>query len=251
MRTPLVAGNWKCYKTVSEAKELINAMASGLDAVENVDSLIFPPFMAIPAAAELLKNSDVMLGAQNMNWEPQGAFTGEVSPIMVKEFCEYILIGHSERRTYNGETDETVNKKVKAAQEYGLIPCVCVGETLEENQAGKTSEVVTRQVKEGLKDILLSSGTDLVVAYEPVWAIGTGLAATKEDAVNVIGGVIRPILAEMFGKEIAEGVRILYGGSVKPENAADFFSEIEIDGALVGGACLKADSFIAITEAAK
>ncbi|MBN2502054.1 MAG: triose-phosphate isomerase [Anaerolineales bacterium] len=251
MRTPLVAGNWKSYKTVAEARALISEMLPGLEAVEGVDNLIFPPYFAVPAAAELLAGTKVSLGAQNMNWEAQGAFTGEVSPPMVKEFCQYILIGHSERRTYYGETDETVNRRTKAALEYGLIPCVCVGETLEEREAGKTDEVVSRQMMDGLQGIEIKSGDGLVIAYEPVWAIGTGRASTPENAVQVIGGVIRPVMAGLFGEGIAQSVRVLYGGSVKPENAAEYFQEADVDGALVGGASLKADSFVQITEAAR
>jgi triosephosphate isomerase len=236
---------------VAEARTLIEEMLPGLEAVEGVDNLIFPPYFAVPTAAELLAGSKVSLGAQNMNWEPEGAYTGEVSPVMVKEFCQYILIGHSERRTYYGETDETVNRRVKAALEYGLLPCVCVGETLEEREAGKTDEVVSRQMTEGLQGIEISSGDGLVIAYEPVWAIGTGRASAPENAVQVIGNVIRPVMAGLFGEGVAQGVRVLYGGSVKPGNAAEFFQEEEVDGALVGGASLKADSFVQITEAAR
>ncbi len=190
------------------------------------------------------------LGAQNVYWETEGAFTGEVSPKMVAEFCKFVIIGHSERRAYFGETDQTVNRRVKAALEFNLIPVVCVGETLEENEAGRTSEVVMRQMRDGLAGVEIASAGQLVVAYEPVWAIGTGKAAYPDDASRVIGKSIRPVLAELFGEEISEGVRVLYGGSVKPDNAADFFNEEQVDGALVGGASLKAADFIAITEAA-
>jgi triosephosphate isomerase len=250
MRTPLVAGNWKLNKTAAEAKALIEEMLPGLEAVTNVDNLVCPSFLAIPAAAELLKDSKVALGAQNVYWEEKGAFTAEVSPNMVAEFCEFVIIGHSERRAYFGETDETVNRRTKAALAHGLIPVVCVGETLEENDAGQTDEVVSRQMRDGLAGLDITFASQLVVAYEPVWAIGTGKAAYPEDASRVIGKSIRPVLAELFGDEIAQGIRILYGGSVKPENARDFFIEEEVDGALVGGASLKAVDFIAITEAA-
>ena len=250
MRVPLVAGNWKLNKTAAEAKQLVGEMLAGLEAVKNVENLICPSYLAIPAVAELLAGSDVALGAQNIYWEEGGAFTGEVAPGMIKEFCQYVIIGHSERRAYFGETDETVNKRTQAALSVGLVPVVCVGETLEENEAGQTSAVVGRQMRDGLAGLPIESASQLVIAYEPVWAIGTGKAATPDDASRVIGQVIRPALIELFGEEIAQGVRVLYGGSVKPGNAADFFNLEEVDGALVGGASLKAADFIAITEAA-
>jgi len=250
MRVPLVAGNWKLNKTAAEARVLIEELLPGLQAVENVDSLVCPPYLAIPAAAELLTGTKVALGAQNVYWETGGAFTGEVSPEMVAEFCQFVIIGHSERRAYFAETDETVNRRVKAALAAGLVPVVCVGETLEENEAGRTAEVVTRQMRAGLAALSIDSAAQLVIAYEPVWAIGTGKAAYPDDASRVIGRSIRPMLAELFGADIAQGVRVLYGGSVKADNAADFFNEEEVDGALVGGASLKAADFIAITKAA-
>jgi triosephosphate isomerase len=250
MRVPLVAGNWKLNKTAVEARALIEELLPGLEAVKGVENLICPPYLAIPAAAELLKDSKVALGAQNVFWESGGAFTAEVSPEMVAEFCQFVIIGHSERRAYFGETDETVNKRIKAALGAKLVPVVCVGETLEENEAGKTSEVIQRQMRDGLVGLEIASAAELVVAYEPVWAIGTGKAAYPDDASRVIGKTIRPVLTELFGEEIAQGIRVLYGGSVKPGNAADFFNEEEVDGALVGGASLKAADFVAITEAA-
>ncbi|HKJ27113.1 MAG TPA: triose-phosphate isomerase, partial [Anaerolineales bacterium] len=207
-------------------------------------------FVAIPAVAELLKDSPVALGGQNVYWEENGAFTGEIAPAMLAEFCQYVIIGHSERRAYFHETDETVNLRAKAALKHGMVPVVCVGETLEEKEAGRADQVVARMMKEGLKGLEITSADQLVVAYEPVWAIGTGKAAYPDDASQIIGGVIRPALTELFGAEIAEGVRVLYGGSVKPGNAADFFKEEDVDGALVGGASLKAADFVAITEAA-
>lgn len=237
-------------KTVEQACPLVAAMLPGLQAVLNVERVICPPFTALMPLAAMLEGSGIQLGAQNLFWEPGGAFTGEISPEMVKEFCGYVILGHSERRQYFHETDESVNRKLKASLQAGLIPIVCVGETLEQNEAGETFQVVTRQVREGLKGLVAGQAADIVIAYEPVWAIGTGRAASKEDASAVIGGVIRPAVKSLFGVAAAEGMRILYGGSVKGENAAEFFSHVDIDGALVGGASLKAEEFIQIVRAA-
>jgi len=198
----------------------------------------------------MLGGSEIGLGAQNMHWEEKGAFTGEVAPGMVKEFCNYIIIGHSERRAYFGETDETVNRKLRAAFKFDLTPIVCVGETLDQYESGLTSEVVRRQIGRGLADIDFAFGARIVVAYEPVWAIGTGKASSGENANEVLAQVIRPALSDLFGAETAQSIRILYGGSVTASNASEFFSQPEIDGALVGGASLKADEFLAITRAA-
>lgn len=250
MRTPLIAGNWKLNKTVAEARQLVQDLLPGLQSVSGVDKLLCPPYLALPAVAELVKGKGVGVGGQNLYWEASGAYTGETSPSMLAEFCEFVIIGHSERRAYFGETDETVNRRVKAAQGHGLVPVVCVGETLDENEAGQAAEVVSRQVKQGLIGAKVESGADLVVAYEPVWAIGTGKAAMPEDATTIIRNVIRPTVAGLFGEDVAQQVRVLYGGSVKPSNAAEYFGEEEVDGALVGGASLKADDFVAITQAA-
>ncbi len=251
MRIPFVAGNWKMNTSVAEARHLVSALVPELEAIEGVEKAICPPFMALMAVSALLEGSGVALGAQNMHWEVSGAFTGEVSAGMVAELCQYVIIGHSERRAFFGETDETVNRKVKAALAHGLKPIVCVGETLEENEAGVTAEVVSRQVHDGLAGLRFEAGsTPLVIAYEPVWAIGTGRAATPEIAVAVIRDVIRPALAELFGEAFAQATRVQYGGSVKGSNAAEFFGEEQIDGALVGGASLKVDDFIQIVRAA-
>lgn len=250
MRTPLVAGNWKLNKTVAEARQLVAELLPGLQGISGVEKLLCPPFTALAAVAELVKGKGIGVGGQNLYWESSGAYTGEISPTMLAEFCQYVIIGHSERRAYFGETDKTVNQKVRAALANTLTPVVCVGETLEENEAGRAAEVVSRQVKDGLGGVKVPSGDALVVAYEPVWAIGTGRAATPEDANVIIRNVIRPTLAGLFGEEVAQAVRVLYGGSVKPANAADFFSLAEVDGALVGGASLKADDFVAIAQAA-
>ncbi|MGW8251033.1 MAG: triose-phosphate isomerase [Anaerolineales bacterium] len=250
MRIPLVAGNWKMYKTVAEARHLVSELVPGLQAIEGVDKVLCPPFTDLLAVKALLEGTDIALGAQNMHWEASGAFTGEISPAMVAELCQYIIIGHSERRAYFGETDSSVNRKVHAALLHGILPIVCVGETLEENEAGSTTEVVTRQLRDGLARLDLEDGSTLVVAYEPVWAIGTGKAATPDGANGVIADVIRPVLADEFGEPFANQVRVLYGGSVKSDNAAEFFAQPDIDGALVGGASLKADEFTAIAQAA-
>jgi triosephosphate isomerase len=250
MRRPLVAGNWKMFKTVAEARVLVFELLQELRNVEGVDIVLCPPFTSILPVAAMLEGSSIAVGAQNMHWESSGAYTGEVAPGMLSEFCKYVIIGHSERRAYFGETDETVNRKVNAAISNSLHPIMCIGETLSENEAGKTTEVVTRQLTEGLKGIGEESIASLVIAYEPVWAIGTGKAATAEGANEVIGGLIRGSLKTLYGEELAQAVRILYGGSVKASNAGEFFGQSDIDGALVGGASLKAAEFIPIVTAA-
>ncbi len=250
MRASFVAGNWKMNKTVAEARELVSTMGQGLKLVKGVEKVLCPPFMSLVAVANLLGGTDIGLGAQNMHWEDKGAFTGEVAPGMVKEFCKYVILGHSERRTYFGETDETVNKKVLAAQKHGLIPIVCIGETLAQYEAGQTAEVVRRQALEGLKGLDPAFAPQVVAAYEPVWAIGTGKASSAENAESVHRDVVRAALKDLFGEETAQAIRILYGGSVTAANAAEFFAQPDIDGALVGGASLKAEEFVAIAQAA-
>lgn len=237
-------------KTVAEARELVLMMRQGLKQVTGVEKVLCPPFMSLVAVANLLSGTDIGLGAQNMHWEEKGAFTGEVSPGMVKEFCNYVILGHSERRTYFGETDETVNKKVLAAQKHGLIPIVCIGETLAQYESGETAQVVRRQTLEGLKGLDPAFAPQIVVAYEPVWAIGTGKASSVENAESVHREVVRAALKDLFGEETAQSIRILYGGSVTAANAAEFFAQPNIDGALVGGASLKAEEFVAIAQAA-
>lgn len=237
-------------KTVTEARDLVAVMVSDLKAVTGVEKVLCPPFPALLALSNMLGGTEIGLGAQNMYWEDKGAFTGEVAPGMVKELCQYVILGHSERRTYFGETDATVNKKVLAAQKHALIPIVCVGETLAENEAGKTAEVVQRQTLEGLKGVDAAFAPQIVVAYEPVWAIGTGRASSGENAESVHRDVVRAALKELFGEATAQSIRILYGGSVTAANAAEFFSQPDIDGALVGGASLKPEEFIAIAKAA-
>ena len=251
MRKPFVAGNWKMNKTVAEARDLVFNMSTSLREVEGVEKVLCPPFTSLLAVAGLLEGTDIGLSAQDMHWEEKGAFTGEVSPVMVKEFCGYVILGHSERRTYFGETDETVNRKLIAAQKSGLTPIVCIGETLDQYESNQTSEVVARQTSLGLRDVDPTFAPRIVVAYEPVWAIGTGKASTAENANAVVKDIIRPALAELYGTETAQAIRVLYGGSVTAANAAEYFAEPDIDGALVGGASLKVDEFVAIARAAQ
>ncbi len=250
MRRPFVAGNWKMNQTAAEARVLMSELLPGLSAINGVEIVLCPAFTSILPVASLLEGTSIGVGAQDMYWEASGAFTGEVAPPMVAEFCKYVILGHSERRANFGDTDEHVNRKVKAALAHGLIPITCVGETLAENESGLTHAVVTRQMKNGLEGVSGHAIESVVIAYEPVWAIGTGRAATAEDANEVIGGLIRHWLADSYGNDAAQQVRILYGGSVKASNAGEFFRYPDIDGALVGGASLKADEFISIVAAA-
>ena len=249
-RKPFVAGNWKMHMTNVAAVQLVENLLPGLDSVQDVERVICPPFTALAPIANLLQDSPVQLGAQNMYWEDAGAFTAEISPLMLKELCTYVILGHSERRAYFNETDETVNRRLSAALVHGLKPILCVGETLQEREARRTADVVQRQVRQGLKGIHSTQLNQIVIAYEPVWAIGTGRAATVQDASEVIAGSIRGVLSELYSGDVAQGIQVLYGGSVKPDNARSFFDDPEIDGALVGGASLKAESFIGIVEAA-
>jgi triosephosphate isomerase (TIM) len=252
MRIPFVAGNWKLNKTATEAYKLVAELMPGLRNITGVEKLLCPPFTALMAVSRLIKDTDIRLGAQNMYWEEKGAYTGEISPAMLAEFCQYVILGHSERRAYFGETNEGVNRKVRAALAHHLTPVICVGETLEENEGGHAAGVISRQVREALLGIdLLAFPDPIVIAYEPVWAIGTGRAATAEGVNTLIRNVIRPTIAGTFGESLAQSVRILYGGSVAPNNAREFFRQPEVDGALVGGASLNARAFVDIVEAAK
>jgi len=250
MRTPLVAGNWKMNKTIAEADELASKLSASLREISGVERVLCPPSTSLMAVSRLLVGSDIGLGAQNMYWEEKGAFTGEISPMMVKELCNYVILGHSERRAYFGETDETVNRKLVAAEKFDITPIVCVGETLDEYESSRTREVVSRQTSMGLKNLSAGFALRMVVAYEPVWAIGTGKASSGKDANSVIKDIIRPALAQLYGENTAQAIRVLYGGSVAAVNAAEFFAQPDIDGALVGGASLKPDEFVAITKAA-
>jgi triosephosphate isomerase len=252
MRKPILAGNWKMYKTLDEAVALVQGLKSELDAFEHssVDVVVCPSFTVLATVRQAIGDAAIGLGAQNMHWEPQGAFTGEASPLMIKELCQYVILGHSERRQYFGETDQGVNRKIHAAFEHGLTPIVCVGENLEQNQAGETVDLVGSQVRGALEGVSAGQAAQLIIAYEPIWAIGTGVAATGEGANDIIARAVRSVLAGLYGDDTAQKVRIQYGGSVKPANVQEFMSQPEIDGALVGGACLQADSFAAIVRGA-
>jgi triosephosphate isomerase len=248
MRTPFLAGNWKMYKTIAEALAFVDAVKGPLGKIDGVDKAICASFVSLVPLTEALKGSDIQVGAQNMFWEKEGAFTGEVSPLMLKEICNLVIIGHSERRQHFGETDGTVNKKLKAALAYGLDPIVCVGESLEQNQAGETVPFVSGQVRAAFDGITAGQAKGIVVAYEPIWAIGTGLAATPEGANRIIGEVVRATLVDIYGNDIAQQMRIQYGGSIKPANVRELMSQPEIDGGLVGGASLDPDSFIELVR---
>ncbi|NLX70112.1 MAG: triose-phosphate isomerase [Clostridiales bacterium] len=247
MRRPIIAGNWKMYKTPSEAVSLIEELKPLVKDAQ-AEVVVCPPFICLPAAKEALEGSNIKLGAQNMYWEEQGAFTGEVAPGMLKEAgVEYVIIGHSERRQYFGETDEMVNKKVLSAVSHNLIPIICVGETLEQREQGVTEKVVDTQTRAALKGLTADVADRVVIAYEPVWAIGTGRTASSDDANEVIG-YIRKVVESVLGSQAAAQIRILYGGSVKPDNAAELMNMPEIDGGLVGGASLKAQDFSKIVN---
>ncbi len=246
-RTPLIAGNWKMNTTVEEAIALIKTMQSPLHKIQGVEKVICPPFVSLMAARAIVRGSTVKLGAQDIYYEEKGAFTGEISPAMLVDLCEYVIIGHSERRQYFGETDEIVSNKVKAAVTAGLRPILCVGETLEENEADQTREIIGRQLMVCSDRLYLMSG--MVIAYEPIWAIGTGKSATADDANRTIG-FIRQFISRLHGSGIANTARILYGGSVTSTNISDFMHQPEIDGALVGGASLRADEFVSIVKQA-
>lgn len=248
MRKIIIAGNWKMNKSPLEAIELINFLKRDLIDITEVDIVVCPPFLALSDASEILHESNIGLGAQNIYWEDSGAFTGEISAPMLKSLgVQYTIIGHSERRQLFGETNETVNKKIKAALRHELIPIVCVGEVLEEREAGKAFDVIKEQCEESLKGLTDEEMGKIILAYEPVWAIGTGKTATPEQAEEV-HKFIRGLLAETHNEELASGMRIQYGGSVKPENTADLMSQPDIDGALVGGASLEYDSFSKIIK---
>lgn len=249
-RTPIIAGNWKMFKTVSEAVSFFEAV-KGKAEVAGVESVICAPFTTLPALVEAAKGTSIAIGAQNLHFEDNGAFTGEISGVMLNDLgVKYVLIGHSERRQYFAETDETVNKKVHAAFKHSLVPIVCIGENLEEREAGTTKEVCRTQTVAAFQGISAEQAAQSVIAYEPVWAIGTGKSSTSADAQDVIG-YVRSVVADLYDQATADAVRIQYGGSVKPNNVAEYLGQQDIDGALVGGASLEPDSYVALVEGAK
>lgn len=253
MRKPFVAGNWKMNTDSHSAVELAEGLASGSSDVagHDVDVAVYPPFVYLPAVIRAASTSSIGVGAQDVYFEQNGAYTGEISTAMLKDIgCTYVLCGHSERRHVLGENDELINKKVAAAISGGLLPTLCVGELLEERKANQTTEVVTRQLKAGLEGLNEGKVAAVTIAYEPVWAIGTGLTATPEQAQEV-HAMIRDLLGQMYGKELAAELRIQYGGSAKPGNAAELMSQPDVDGLLVGGASLKVDDFVGIIQASK
>ena len=247
MRKKIVAGNWKMNKTPSEAISLINELKP-LVADTDVEVVVCPTFVCLPAVIEAVRGTNIKVGAQNIHWADDGAFTGEISGEMLKEVgVEYVIIGHSERRRYFAETDQTVNSRLKAALKYGLKPIVCVGELLIERENDLTKSVLKRQTIDALKDIPSEDVSNIVIAYEPVWAIGTGRTASVEDA-NDACGFIRSVIESLYNEEIAQNIRIQYGGSVKPSNASDLFNTSDIDGGLIGGASLTASDFVGIVK---
>ncbi len=250
MRKPLIVGNWKMNNSTAESVDLAEKLKKTVKDMAGVDVVVAPPFTALGSVRDAVKGSIIKLGAQNLFWEDKGAYTGEVSPLMIRDLdCEYVIIGHSERREYFKESDEIVNKKIKAALRNKLKAIVCVGESLKEREENKTMQVIESQVKKGLQGLSLSEAKELIIAYEPVWAIGTGRNATPAQA-NEVHAYIRKLLSQIFNEDIASNIKILYGGSVKPSNSAELMSEKEIDGALVGGASLEDESFAQIVRSA-
>jgi triosephosphate isomerase len=247
-RKPLIAGNWKMFKTCAEAVETARQLMDLVTDISDTEVMIAPPFTALAPVAEILKQSRILLGAQNLHWEKEGAFTGEISPLMlVSAGCQYVIIGHSERRQYFDETDHSVNKKISAASNHGLIPVFCIGESEKEHESGQTFSVLDKQVKKGLERQFADNLKTLVIAYEPVWAIGTGKTATSDQAQEV-HQFLRSLVGELFGETLAKSIRILYGGSVKPGNISELMARSDIDGALVGGASLDAETFSKIVQ---
>jgi triosephosphate isomerase len=247
-RLPFMAGNWKMNKTTGEAIDLVRGLKAAISGVKGVEVAVAPPFTALYAVCKELEGSSIRLAAQNLYWEEKGAFTGEVSPLMLKEVgCHYVIIGHSERRQFFGETDETVNRRIKAALAQGLKVIFCIGETLKEREEGKTFSVIERQVEDGLKNLSDKEMKNMVIAYEPVWAIGTGKTATPGQ-VEEVHRFIRGKIEKLYSREVSEEIRIQYGGSVTPENIKGLMEQVNIDGALVGGASLKAESFSKIVR---
>lgn len=249
MRKPIIAGNWKMYKSFDEAVEFVEAVREAIPSEEKVDAVVCAPAIYLPTLVDIATETDLAIGAQNMHFEEEGAFTGEVSPSQLSSIhVDYVILGHSERREMFNETDEAVNKKVKAALAHGIVPIICCGETLEEREAGNTEAKVSGQIRAALEGFTAEEAAHMVIAYEPIWAIGTGKTATADDA-NQVCGAIREVVKELYGADTAEAIRIQYGGSVKPENIVELLSKEHIDGALVGGASLQVDSYLKLLEA--
>ncbi len=249
MRKPIIAGNWKMYKSFDEAVEFVEAVREAVPSEEKVDAVVCAPAIYLPTLVDIATETDLAIGAQNMHFEEEGAFTGEISPAQLASIhVDYVILGHSERREMFNETDEAVNKKVKAALAHGIVPIICCGETLEEREAGNTEAKVSGQIRAALEGFSADEVAHMVLAYEPIWAIGTGKTATADDA-NQVCGAIRDVVKELYGAETAEAIRIQYGGSVKPENIVELLSKEHIDGALVGGASLQVESYLKLLEA--
>ncbi len=243
MRIPIIAGNWKMYKTPAEAEAFVKELAASLESFTSVERVVCPPYLAIPAVSAALKGTTIKVGAQDVHFEVEGAFTSRISPAMLQGLVDYVIIGHSECRRDNGDTDEIVNKKVKAALSFGFTPIVACGESLEQYEAGETGAFVSKQIHGAFDGLSGEDALRTVVAYEPIWAIGTGKNADGTLANQIVGGVVRKTLADLYGNNIAQQIRIQYGGSVKPSNMAEYMAQPDIDGALVGGASLKVDAF--------
>jgi triosephosphate isomerase len=249
MRTPIIAGNWKMNMTAVTAVEFVREIRHALQNIKGIDRVVCPPFLAIPAVYEALQATDIGVGAQNMYFAEKGAYTGEVAPDMLTPYCQYVILGHSERRALFGETDEGVNRKTKAALAHNLTPIICVGETLAQNEAGETHAFVSGQVKAAFAGLTETQAAACIIAYEPIWAIGTGKSASAAQAGSIIGLSVRGAIADLFGEATAQQVRIQYGGSVTEENIAEYMSHPDVDGALVGGASLK-PSFVQLVKSA-
>lgn len=250
MRKPIIAGNWKMFKTLDESVAFVKELAPQLARYTGVERVVAPTFVSIAAVANALKGTDIKVSAQNVHWENSGAYTSQISPAMLQGLVEYVIIGHSECRAYLGETDEGVNKKAKALLAHGLKPIIAVGESLAQNEAGETTSFVGGQVRAALAGISAADMANVVIAYEPIWAIGTGKSATSQQANDIIGGTVRATVADLYGAEVAASVRIQYGGSVKPSNMVEYMSQPDIDGALVGGASLKVEDFTELVRLA-
>jgi triosephosphate isomerase len=250
MRVPIIAGNWKMFKTVAESVAFVRELAPRLEPFANVERVVCPPFVALPPVADALRGTGIGVGAQNVHWENQGAFTSQISPVMLLGIADYVIVGHSEVRQYLHDSDADVNRKIKAALAHGLKPILAVGESLAQNEAGETQAFVGGQVRAALDGVSAADMANVIVAYEPIWAIGTGRNASGEIAQNIIGGTIRATLESLYGRNVAQAVRIQYGGSVKPDNMAEYMSQPDIDGGLVGGASLKVDDFVRLIEIA-